>query len=157
MGPAGVLRALARQHLRRHFSGAHRGAPAHPLAVGELCVVADRGMISQPTLGELEARGWRYILGTRMRRHKEVRGEVQRDKALIGIRKYLASLGERFVIDEEAVRREARYHGKWVLRTNNRAQRRRGGTEVQAVVEGRGAVSYHQVAARHPAHLPPLR
>lgn len=45
-------------------------------AIGELCVVADRGMISQQTLGELEARGWRYILGARMRRHKEVREEV---------------------------------------------------------------------------------
>ena len=153
-------------------------------AIGELCVVADRGMISQHTLAELEARGWRYILGARMRRHKEVREEVlaragryrvvhppgvhakdpaplrvkevnvegrryvvclneaqkrkdeadrqgilaalgeklkQGDKALIGnrgYRKYLASQGERFVIDEQAVRREARYDGKWVLRTN---------------------------------------
>ncbi len=153
-------------------------------AVGELCVVADRGMISQPTLGDLEAQGWRYILGARMRRHKEVREEVlaragryhvvhppgahakdpaplrvkevnvegrryvvclneaqkrkdeadravilaalreklkQGDKALIGnrgFRKYLAGQGERFVIDEQAVRREARYDGKWVLRTN---------------------------------------
>lgn len=153
-------------------------------AIGELCVVADRGMISQHTLAELEARGWRYILGARMRRHKEVREEVlaragryrvvhppgvhakdpaplrvkevnvegrryvvclneaqkrkdeadrqvtlaalgeklkQGDKALIGnrgYRKYLTSQGERFVIDEQAVRREARYDGKWVLRTN---------------------------------------
>ncbi len=153
-------------------------------AIGELCVVADRGMISQPTLGDLEAQGWRYILGARMCRHKEVREEVlargrplsrgpstrcprpgpcppagqevnvegrryvvclneaqkrkdeadraailaalreklkQGDKALIGnrgFRKYLAGQGERFVIDEQAVRREARYDGKWVLRTN---------------------------------------
>ena len=153
-------------------------------AIGELCVVADRGMISQHTLAELEARGWRYILGARMRRHKEVREEVlaragryrvvhppgvhakdpaplrvkevnvegrryvvclneaqkrkdeadrqgilaalgeklkQGDKALIGnrgYRKYLTSQGEHFVIDEQAVRREARYDGKWVLRTN---------------------------------------
>jgi transposase len=153
-------------------------------AIGELCIVADRGMISQQTLGELEARGWRYILGARMRRQKEVREEVlaragryhvvhppgartkdpaplkvkevsvdgrryvvclneaqkrkdeadreailvalreklkQGDKALIGnrgYRKYLLSQGERFAIDEEAVRREARYDGKWVLRTN---------------------------------------
>ena len=153
-------------------------------AIGELCVVADRGMISQQTIGELEARGWRYILGARMRRQKEVREEVlaragryhvvhppgvhtkdpaplkvkevnvegrryvvclneaqrrkdeadreailaalreklkQGDKALIGnrgYRKYLLSQGERFAIDEEAVRHEARYDGKWVLRTN---------------------------------------
>jgi hypothetical protein len=141
-------------------------------------------MISQQTLGELEARGWRYILGARMRRHNEVRKEVlaragryhvvhppgaptkdpaplkvkevnvegrrygvclneahrrkdaadreairaalreklqQGDKALIGnrgFRQYLLSQGERFAIDEEAVRREAHYDGKWVLRTN---------------------------------------
>ena len=153
-------------------------------AIGELGVVADRGMISQQTLGELEARGGRYILGARMGRQKEVREEVlaragryhvvhppgahakdpaplrvkevnvegrryvvclneaqqrkdeadraailaalreklkQGDQALIGnrgYRKYLLSQGERFTIDEAAVRREARYDGKWVLRTN---------------------------------------
>jgi hypothetical protein len=78
----------------------------------------------------------------------------QGDKALIGnrgYRKYLASQGERFVIDEEAVQREARYDGKWVLRTNTDLS-----AAVQAAVDGGGAVSHHQVAARHPAHLPPL-
>jgi IS4 transposase len=46
--------------------------------VGELCVVADRGMISRETVEELKAeeRGLHYILGVRMRRVKEVRNEV---------------------------------------------------------------------------------
>jgi len=46
--------------------------------VGQVCIVADRGMISQETLRELESeqRGWKYILGARMRKHKEVRDEV---------------------------------------------------------------------------------
>jgi transposase len=35
-----------------------------------------------------------------------------------GYRKYLTRQGEHFVIDEQVVRREARYDGKWVLRTN---------------------------------------
>jgi transposase len=125
-------------------------------AIGELCVVADRGMISQQTLGELEARGWRYILGARMRRHNEVREEVlaragryhvvhppgarAKDPAPLKVKEVNVegrrdvvclneaqrrkdeadreSQGERFAIDEEAVRREARYDGKWVLRTN---------------------------------------
>jgi hypothetical protein len=152
--------------------------------VGEVCVVADRGMISQETIGELETRNWRYLLGARMRRCKEVRDAVlarpgryrvvqlpgarakdpaplkvkevhvegqryvvclneaqkrkdatdreailaaldeklkQGDKALVGhrgYRKYLTSSGEKFTLDEAAVRREARFDGKWVLRTH---------------------------------------
>jgi len=39
-------------------------------------VVADRGMISQDTIIELESRQWPYILGARMRNQKEVREEV---------------------------------------------------------------------------------
>ena len=154
--------------------------------VGQVCIVADRGMISQETLRELESeqRGWKYILGARMRKHKEVRDEVlsvpgryrvvrpkgkskkgpsplkvkdvvidgrqyvlclnedqarkdaadreailaalreqlkQGEKSLIGnkgYRKYVKSTGKRFEIDEKKVREEARYDGKWVLRTN---------------------------------------
>jgi transposase len=46
--------------------------------VGQVCIVADRGMISRETLGELESevRGWKYILGARMRKQKEVRDKV---------------------------------------------------------------------------------
>jgi hypothetical protein len=39
--------------------------------VREVCVVADRGMISAKTIDALEARGWSYILGVRMRSSKE--------------------------------------------------------------------------------------
>ncbi len=39
--------------------------------VEEVCVVADRGMISAQTIDELEARGLTYILGVRMRSSKE--------------------------------------------------------------------------------------
>ena len=154
--------------------------------VGQVCIVADRGMISQETLAALEdeKRGWRYILGARMRAQKEVRDEVlsragryrvvrparsrakdpsplkvkevrvegrryvvcfneeqakkdahdreaivaalaeqlkRGDKSLVGnkgYRKYLKVHGERFTIDEEKIAQEARYDGKWVLRTN---------------------------------------
>jgi len=46
--------------------------------VGELTVVADRGMVSRATVRALESegRGVHYILGTRMRTVKEVRQEV---------------------------------------------------------------------------------
>lgn len=155
--------------------------------IRRICIVADRGMISQETLTELEKpeRGWQYILGARMRAQTEVREEVltragryhvvhpsraqskdpsplkvkevwvderryvvclnedearkdavdreaivaalreqlQRgDKSLIGNRGYRRYLGEsgeaRFVIDEAKIAAEARYDGKWVLRTN---------------------------------------
>jgi transposase len=39
--------------------------------VEEVCVVADRGMISAQTIDALEARGFTYILGVRMRSSKE--------------------------------------------------------------------------------------
>lgn len=43
---------------------------------GDVCVVADRGMISAKTIDGLEKRDLKYILGARMRNQKEVRDEV---------------------------------------------------------------------------------
>jgi transposase len=152
--------------------------------LGEVCIVADRGMISQNTLAQLETRGWHYILGARMRRQEEVSEEVlaragryhivypkghsrrdpaplkvkevgvegrryvvclnedqvtkdaadreaivaalreqlkRGDQSLIGnrgYRQYLQSQGKRVTIDEKKLLKEARYDGKWVLRTN---------------------------------------
>jgi len=55
------------ERLRREFS------------VNEVCVVADRGMVSKETVAQLEAcAGMRYILGARMRSTSEVTGEVLR-------------------------------------------------------------------------------
>jgi hypothetical protein len=45
-------------------------------SIGKVCIVADRGMISADTIGELEKREWPYILGARMRLVKEVKEEV---------------------------------------------------------------------------------
>jgi len=152
--------------------------------IGQICLVADRGMISKETIAALEARNWQYILGARMRLQKELSEQVlsragryqvvrekgtskkdpsplkvkqvwvedrryivcrnedqakkdaadraailqalevklkQGDKTLVGnkgYRKYIQTQGERFGIDEQKVKAEARYDGKWVLRTN---------------------------------------
>lgn len=152
--------------------------------IQRVCVVADRGMISEATIAEIEARGWLYILGVRMRRTKEAREEVlaragryqevypkserakapsplavkevrvgerryivcrnedqatkdahdrlaivgalsealkRGDKSLIGnqgYRRFVAGSGARWRIDEAKVAEEARYDGKWILRTN---------------------------------------
>lgn len=161
--------------------------------VQRVCIVADRGMISEATMAEIESRGWLYILGVRMRRTKEARDEVltrggryrtvhaksadpkapsplqvkevwvsddddddeaaqrryivcrnedqaikdahdrlaiieslvqalQRgDKSLIGnngFRRFVTGTGGHWRIDEAKVVEEARFDGKWVLRTN---------------------------------------
>ena len=46
----------------------------------QVCIVADRGMISKATIAELEQQGWPYILGVRMRKQVEVRDQVLADK-----------------------------------------------------------------------------
>ncbi len=48
--------------------------------IRKACIVADRGMICQETLEELEGTRRPYILGARMRKHKEVREQVLADK-----------------------------------------------------------------------------
>jgi len=45
-------------------------------SIANVCIVADRGMISDETKREIDARKWKYILGVRMRRCKEVKAEV---------------------------------------------------------------------------------
>ena len=44
--------------------------------VGQVCVVADAGMISAEAITGIEQRGWSYILGARLRVSKEVREKV---------------------------------------------------------------------------------
>jgi transposase len=155
--------------------------------IGRVCIVADRGMISQETLAALEqaGRGWQYILGARMRLQNEVKDEVlsragryrvvhparvesddpsplkvkevwvddrryvvclnedearkdaadreaivaslreqlgKGDKSLVGNKGYRRYLScddsSHFEIDEAKLAEDARYDGKWVLRTN---------------------------------------
>jgi hypothetical protein len=154
--------------------------------VTKVCIVADRGMVSEETILALEQqeRSWQYILGARMRSQNEVKEEVLAragryrvvhpprqtsedpaplkvkevhvegrryvvclnddearkdaadreaivaslqqklrtgEKSLIGnkgYRRYLSSTGpDHFQIDQAKIREEARYDGKWVLRT----------------------------------------
>lgn len=48
--------------------------------VQEVCVVADRGMISTKTIDELEVRGWTYILGVRLRSSNEAQAIAASDE-----------------------------------------------------------------------------
>ena len=47
-------------------------------SIGSVCIVADRGMISAETLKEVAKRGWRYILGMRMRSSTKAKAMVAR-------------------------------------------------------------------------------
>ena len=49
--------------------------------VRRVCLVADAGMMSKKMVAAVEARGWLYILGARLRRTKEVRDVVLTDTA----------------------------------------------------------------------------
>ena len=49
-------------------------------AIGRVCVVADRGMISAATMAALEERGLEYLLGARERTDKVVRTVVLKDE-----------------------------------------------------------------------------
>jgi len=44
--------------------------------VGQLCLVADRGMVSQKTIAQIEQRRWKYVLGVRMRQNSEISDDV---------------------------------------------------------------------------------
>ncbi|MGZ3354284.1 MAG: IS1634 family transposase, partial [Isosphaeraceae bacterium] len=75
----------------------------------------------------------------------------QGDKTLVGNKGYRRYLGQsgpgRFEVDEAKVAADARYDGKWVLRTNTEFGCRRGRVTVQAVVDGGGVVPVVQVPA----------
>ena len=49
--------------------------------VRRVCLVADAGMISKKMIAAVEARGWQFILGARLRQTKEVRDVVLNDSA----------------------------------------------------------------------------
>ena len=44
--------------------------------IGQVCIVSDRGMISDEVIAWLESESWPYILGVRMRQQKEVKEQV---------------------------------------------------------------------------------
>ena len=59
--------------------------------VRRVCLVADAGMISNKMIAAVEARGWFYILGARLRRTKEVRDVVLSDNRCVRHRRGRAS------------------------------------------------------------------
>ena len=155
---------VALKELRQRFS------------IRRVVIVADRGVVSEGVIAEIEKEEMSYILGMRLRKNKEVQKEVlsragryrevadnlevkevwvgerryvvcrneeeeerdrQRREEIIararkdlekkgpqafvmprGLRRFVELRGGELVLKEAAIRDEARYEGKWVLRTN---------------------------------------
>jgi len=102
--------------------------------IGQLCIVADRGMISRETIAELEDpdTNWKYILGARMRRHTEVR-----DRVLSRAGTYREILPERTNAKDPAplkVKEVWEGNRRYVVCLNEE-QRRKDAFDRQAIVE----------------------
>ena len=65
--PAGVLGDVAGQHHRRDHAHSGDDRLRQRFAVGRVCIVADRGMMSAESIAKVEDRGLEYMLGVRER------------------------------------------------------------------------------------------
>jgi hypothetical protein len=73
------------------------------------------------------------------------------DKSLVGnkgYRKYLRAGGKQFAVDEDKIKEEARYDGKWVLTTN---------MDLPPEEVGGGCLPLHEISAGYPANLSQVR
>ena len=138
--------------------------------IAQVCVVADRGMISAATIAALEKAGLEYILGVRERSTKEVRTEVieddgvavpltiprQKGETQLAIKETTLK-GRRYVLcrNEEEARKDAERraailaglerkltHGDKALVSNKGFRR-----FVKAVASGNFSIDYDRVAA----------
>jgi transposase len=99
-------------------------------AIGRVCIVADRGMISAATMAALEARGLEYLLGARERTDKVVRTLVLEDErpfTPLCIQRAGGEETQLFVKEVQAKRR--RY-----IVCRNEAEARKDAADRQAVV-----------------------
>ena len=146
-----VLRRAGRYHVVREAPGG-KDAPA-PLQVKQVLVEDRRYIVCRHEDQAKKDAADREAIIAALREQLK-----QGDKSLVGnrgYRKYLKGDGSRFEIDEAKRKAEARYDGKWVLRTNTRLSA--AGPQVQTALAGRGPVPRHQVPARDSAPLPPAR
>ena len=99
-------------------------------AVGRVCVVADRGMISKATITALEARGLEYILGARERSSKVIRTAVLDDPA-----PFTPLLVERARGETQLFMKEVKVDGARYVVCRNEAEAEKDRTDRQAIVE----------------------
>jgi hypothetical protein len=101
-------------------------------AIGRVCIVADRGMISAATIEGLEERGLEYILGARERTDRLVRGVVLADE-----RAFTPLLVERANgAETQLFAKEVRHAGRRYIVCRNEAEAERDRADRQAIVAG---------------------
>jgi hypothetical protein len=104
----------------------------HRFAIGRVCVVADRGMISATTIEGLEGRGLEYILGARERTDRVVREVVLADDGL-----FTPLLVERANgAEPQLFAKEVRHAGKRYIVCRNEAEAEKDRADRQAIIAG---------------------
>ena len=100
-------------------------------AVGRVCVVADRGMISTATIRALEERGLEYILGARERSSAVIREVVLNDAA-----PFTPLLIERARGETQLFVKEVKVDGARYIVCRNEAEAEKDRADRQAIVDG---------------------
>ena len=102
--------------------------------IGEVSIVADRGMISAETIGELEKpdTNWKYILGTRMRNQQEVREQVL---SRAGAYQTVCSARSKSKDTAPLKVKEVRQQGRRYVVCLNEEQRKKDAFDRKAIVE----------------------
>ena len=101
-------------------------------AIGRVCVVADRGMISEATIAGLEQRGLEYILGVRERSDRLVREVVLADeRPLTPLLVERADGGETQLFAKEVLCEGRRY-----ILCRNEAEAAKDRADRQAILDG---------------------
>jgi hypothetical protein len=101
-------------------------------AIGRVCIVADRGMISAATIEGLEERGLEYILGARERTDRLVREVVLADD-----RAFTPLLVERANgAETQLFAKEVRHAGRRYIVCRNEAEAEKDRADRQAIIAG---------------------
>jgi Transposase DDE domain len=104
----------------------------HRFAIGQVCIVADRGMISAATLEGLEERGLEYILGARERSDRLVREVVLADQ-----RAFTPLLvGRANGAETQLFAKEVRHAGRRYIVCRNEAEAEKDRADRQAIIAG---------------------
>lgn len=105
-------------------------------AVGRICVVADRGMISTATIAALEARGLEYILGARERSSRVIRTAVLDDPAPFTPLLIERAGSKRGGGETQLFVKEVKVDGARYVVCRNEAEAEKDRADRQAIVEG---------------------
>jgi hypothetical protein len=104
----------------------------HRFAIGRVCIVADRGMISAATLEGLEERGLEYILGARERTDRLVREVVLADEGPFTP----LLVGRANGAETQLFAKEVRHAGRRYIVCRNEAEAEKDRADRQAIIAG---------------------